>query len=188
MSAVPHRYQTSRHAIPPDAPRKGRPTDADLEAERAAHPTVRFTLADMPAWGPWLVERLRTMNPEFRKEFWPGRIHGWMQANDHLFIRNERAVLLAASTPRVINGRLVIQEVFAWSRDAKPSVTRAHGLALENTDPAGRYVVLLYRHLREWARAQNAERLFIGQCSDLQPSYLMEALSAEKCGWISVPL
>ena len=187
MSAAPHHYQVSRHAIPAEA-RRGRPTEAELEAERQAHPTQRFTLADMPAWGPWLLDRLRGLNPELRREIWPSRINGWMTTNDHLFVRNERAVLLAWASPRVLDGKIVVQEVFAWSRDAKPSVSRAHGLAIEKADPAARYVVLLYRHLREWARAQHAERLFVGQCSDMLPSNIMETLSAERCGWISVPL
>lgn len=187
MSAAPHHYQVSRHAIPADA-RKGRPTEAELEAERQTHPTKRFTLVDMPAWGPWLIERLCRLTPELRKEFWPGRINAWAMANDHLFVRNEQAVLLAWASPRVLDGKIIVQEVFAWSRDAKPSVSRAHGLAIEKADPAGRYVVLLYRHLREWARAQRAERLFVGQCSDLLPTSIMEGLSAERCGWISVPI
>ena len=150
----------------------------------------RFAISDLPEWGEWLIGRISERYPDFGPRVWLGKIHQLIASNDFLFVRNERAVVCIGGSPRVIDGGLVLIEVFAFSRDAWAiDKKRPHILGIPDRDPAEQPLLLLYRHAREWARSQKAARFFVGQCSDIHPLRLKETLSpAAECSWIAVRL
>ena len=158
-----------------------------IEADEATGEIRRFSLADMPEWGPWLADRLSGHYPGFSRSHWENRIKLFMGGNDCLFIRNDKAVLLVSAAPRLLDGRIIVLEVFALSRDASPQYGGDVRLPALR-DPSHRALMQLYRAAREWARSQKAARMFVGQCSDLTIKFLLEAVAAKKCGWVSVPL
>jgi hypothetical protein len=150
---------------------------------------VRFTVQDMPAWGNWLLDRCGTAWPQFRREFWQQKFGPIIGSNDYLFIRNERCVLLIQATPRIMDGRIVLQEVFAWSRDAIPQKHRNNRILITDKETESeRHLLSLYRHARGWAKSMGAARLFVAQCSDMTPARLRDTLQADECGWVSIRL
>ena len=159
-----------------------------IEADEAAGPVRRFSLADMPQWGDWLIQRLSERYAGFNPNHWVGRAQAAMSSNSTLFVRNERAVIMVSITPRAMDGSLVAIEDFALSRDA---TYQEQGGLVElpyRRDLLHRPLILLYHHAREWARAQKAQRLFVGQCSDLRYGILRDVLPSDVCGWVSVRL
>jgi hypothetical protein len=160
------------------------------EAEDEAGEIRRFTIADLSAWGDWLIDRISERYPGRDRRYWLGKLHEFSAGNDYCFIRNERAVLCIGSSPRALDGALVCLEIFAFSRDALPSpAAETKGLLLIPFDtPAERPLVLLYRSARAWCRSQRAARFFVGQCSDMSTLRIKGLLSpySAACGWISV--
>lgn len=158
-----------------------------IEADEAAGEIRRFSMADMPDWGTWLANRLALRYRNFNRAGWPARANMAMMANDVLFIRNERAALMLRMTPRGMDGSLIAIEDFCLSRDAEVQPDGDYGLP-GRRDPIHRPLILLYNAARDWARSQKAQRLFVGQCSDLPYGKIREIMHCDPSGWLSVPL
>lgn len=146
---------------------------------------VRFTLADMPEWGEWLIGRLSDWYPGFNRGSWLGKLQVLLSSNDFLFVRNDRAALCLSAAPRVLDGAPIIEEVFAYSRDAVKDRFSDHWLVPIAAEAP---LVALYRHARLWCRARNAAGLVVGQDSDIHPERLRKLLDAPPALWIDVPL
>ncbi len=129
----------------------------------------RWTLDD---FDEWLGVRLRHRWGGVDL-VWRNKLLGFTLGNDYLFITNGEAVLLAMQQRHLMIGKPVVQEVFAWAR-AVPVRDGVYG-ATQGTDE-GAALKPLYRRLREWGKAMDATRLYVGVCSDILPSDLKEML------------
>jgi hypothetical protein len=161
-----------------------------VAADERAGDIRRFSIADLPEWGLWLIGRLSDRYPGFNQQFWLGKIHNALNSgNEFLFVRNERAVLLLSTTPRFLDARLIITEIFMFSRDAIKS-PKTDRYCVPHEAPEERSMILLYRHAREWARAQKAARLYFGQCTDFDQIYHLKDIMrpANTLGWVVVNL
>lgn len=149
-------------------------------------PIVRFAASDLPEWGPWLIARLTERCPGFSEAAWLSKIRGLMGSNDFLFIRNDRAVLLASAEPRILDGSTMVTEVFAFSRDAQKEGD--HPIRVPPNSDAEETLAILYRHTRAWAISKKASRMFVGQCTDIWQARFKEVIDSGNCGWIAVKL
>ena len=155
---------------PPAAERHwGRPLQVELEARYAEEEAL------IRRWSPddfdeWLLTRLlhRWQGTEW---FWKNKFTGFTQGNDYLFITNGGATLLAMQQRHLMIGKPIVSEVFAWAR-AAPIRDGVYG-ATQKTDE-GDALKPLYRRLRQWGKAMDATRVYVGVCSDIVPSTLRE--------------
>jgi hypothetical protein len=129
----------------------------------------RFALADIPGWGPWLLERLREKWPAISDATFVGKIRGFMGSNEFLFIRNDLAVGLATVMRDNMDGRPYVRAIFAFARDGAAQ-----------SSPGEKAITGLYRHMRSWAKSMRATRVYFSGRSDVGLSRRQTLLSAEK--------
>lgn len=153
--------------LPPQEPAFGRLT--------------RVGFGDIPQLG-WVVERLAQRYPQLSPNGWLTRLRGFMNTNEHFFMKAERAVALA-QVVRDAFGLLYVEPLFIFHRDRGPEGGNLKGSEGERDAAA------LVRAMRNWARQQRATSLRrMTECSDLPPGYIVKELGGERRDEVSIPL
>lgn len=131
----------------------------------------RFSLADLPECGDWLIKRIRERWRGLPDAAWLSKLRGWQNMNEALFIKGGGCVALAFAVRDDMNGALRIEERFTFARvRPKPPEERKKG---DPNTPAEDAMVALYRRMHEWAISQKADVFVLGTHSDLHRDRLM---------------
>lgn len=130
--------------------------------ERPIAQVRRFEISDLTTHGPWLMKRLSLAFPNMTDQNIAGYLRGLIYNNEHVFWYQPHAVALAefVHAPGLRMTRLV-QERFVWceNKDDKEQVENAADF---------------YIHMKQWAKAKDAERIIVCENSDV-PKALIEA-------------
>jgi len=119
------------------------------------HPVVSFSHADIPGWGAWLVEELRTAWPLVPAAGFANMARNWTASNECHFVRTSNSAALAISVPHpFLGGQTVVRGIFCWTR-------------FPDEKGAEHHLIQLHRHTIEWARARKALRFELFEKSDL---------------------
>lgn len=111
---------------------------------------TRFTAADLPLWGKWLVSRLTAHWPTMTAFTAEARVRLWSGSNQHLFIKTADAVALFRLTSGEIDTRPVVEGVFLF-------------MAKDATGQAQK----LLRDAARWGRTIKAKEFIAPSVSDL---------------------
>lgn len=109
-------------------------------------PAERFSLAHVPAQGPWLLERLAARWPNVSRETLAGKLRQWLGSGDYALVRTPQAVAMAQFWPEELEAL-----PSAWIRF----------LFVEQGQDASKHAHRLIRALEAWARSKRIGRLWL---------------------------
>jgi hypothetical protein len=125
------------------------------EVPREPATVRRFETADLNTHGPWLLKRFQAKFPAFTEREIAGYLSGMVYNNEHLFLYQDNAVMLAQMTFSAgIRPERVVQERFVWVRDRKDQ---------EQLEAAADF----YTEIKTWAKRQDAQRIIVCEDSDI---------------------
>lgn len=122
----------------------------------------RFVLPDMDKAGSWLIARLQQKYPHLTDRGVSSWFRGIIESSEYLFIRRNRAVLLAQAIRDPLSPHPVVREIFCLAQDG-------------GADEAA----TLYGDLRRWADNLDASEIIVEQFSDVGKAQIAEALGGK---------
>lgn len=142
----------------------------------------RFSLADLPEWGDWLVKRIRERWPGVGDAGWLSKLRGWEAMNEVLLLKCGGCIGMAVAVRDDMNGRLRVEERFTFARvRPRPPEERKKG---DPNTPAEDEMALIYHRMFDWARSQQADLFVLGTHSDMHRDRLVplfgEAITVER--------
>lgn len=126
------------------------PLDTTTPAEGDITP---FRSGDLQLYGDWLVARMLQTFPNHSAQSARGRIAGWINSNQHHFMKCGQAVGCVRIVHDEMDARPIVQEVFLFTFDTKD----------EARNDAGK----LYREFGRWGKTMRAKRADYGEHSDV---------------------
>lgn len=133
-------------------------------------PVTKVMMADLDggAWHQWLLQRLGQRWPHIGAHSFRSHTTGWMNSNEHRFMRCGMTVALAARWQDDPIGIVpVVKEVFVFTPDKQRTAWRNE-------------MRRLYREMQIWAATMNAGGVKIGNASDLTVGRLTELVGADQ--------
>lgn len=117
----------------------------------------RFVLPDFDRYGVWLLGRMKERFPSVPDRLGLGWLRGITQSNEHLFVTNERAVLLADQVHTQLNPVPIVREIFCFCQDGQMQ----HGANL-------------YADMKRWAVSLGASELAVLRGASDVPQPMLE--------------
>ena len=147
------------------APMKVKPTPLPPRslASVAAVPLVRFTVADTPVYGNWLISRIEAKWPGYTRSWYENKIRGWSFNNQFFFVRTENAIGLARVFHDEMIAEPVVQEIFLFLRKFREH--EAEGIKV-------------MKETESWAATMRACRYEFGNVNDIATGILKERMGA----------
>jgi hypothetical protein len=122
-------------------------------------PSHRFSYPDFDEVGLWLLKDLQERWPSITERNIAGWLRSLMESPEYLFIRNEKAVLLAQQTHEHLEPRPVVIEIFCVTQDSG------------NQDGAG-----LYTEMKRWAERLGAHKMIVEEFTTVPRPMIAEAI------------
>jgi len=122
---------------------------------------TRFTAADIPTWGEWLLARIQERFPQWNRASMHGRLMGFISSNQFMFVKTGEAVGLATVAHEPMDSTPFVREVFLFMTG----------------DDAKKDAIKIMKEFERWAKTIRAKRLDLWVCSDLQRDDVVRAVN-----------
>jgi hypothetical protein len=144
--------------------------EAALKVEMPWYPSRRVIRPDIMDRSAWLVRRFRERWPHIQPPQILGFLQGCCDSSEYLFVRTEKAFLLAQVQREFVEPYPCIREWFVWAeltndKHAKGSENEAYQVRT-NADAIAQ-AASLYEDLRRWAEKMSANEITVAKYSDV---------------------
>jgi hypothetical protein len=129
----------------------------------------KFMLADVPARGEWLLERLVKWWPHLSAATFAGRLRAWINSNSHHFLKSPHSIGLFRVVRTELDPLPIAEDIFLFADE--PGV---HELEMH----------AIYRVARVWAKGLGCTRLYLNGHCDFERYDLIR--NAKNDEWLRV--
>jgi hypothetical protein len=134
----------------------------EAASEPPPSPAHRFIDPDFDSCGIWLLAELQSRFRQLTERNIMGWLRGLIHNPEFLFLRNDKAVLLAQQTHEFLEPRPVVLEIFCLAQDG-----------------GNQHAAALYVEMKRWAQSLGALRLVVEEFTNVPHPMVVEAFGEE---------
>jgi len=140
--------------IDPFAPPPPPPEHPKFDTTKPVEIVSKFTMADMPNWGPWLLWKMKQRWPRLSERTYVSWLQNYIMSNQAFLRKTKHTLLFALIENEPLDPQPIVREILLYVTD------------MEFRDESAE----LYKELATWATSVRAKGICgIGIYSDLLP-------------------